>query len=128
MDRKYHIWVSQLCGFRRKSRESGYLASDCAMVSRQTDAAKFTLAEVASIVPTLDYDGCSLVELKVLEASIGAVVNPEVEQEAGAGSIDPANVRRLAAKLQNYDTCNDDDIDEAARLLLHLARVMRDRI
>ena len=79
MDRKYHIWVSQLCGFRRKSRESGYLASDCAMVSRQTGAAKFTLAEVAAIVPTLDYDGCSLVELKVLEASIGAVVAPEAE-------------------------------------------------
>lgn len=41
-----------------------------------------------------------------------------------ASEIEAAYVKRVAAKLRDYDQCNDDDIDEAAKLL----ELLRDRL
>lgn len=41
-----------------------------------------------------------------------------------ASEIEAAYVERVAAKLRDYDQCNDDDIDEAAKLL----ELLRDRL
>lgn len=62
---------------------------------------------------------------RLADWAVARLAADRAEREEQARPIDAERVVAVAARLRSYDTCNDDDIDEAAGLLLDLLRVLK---